>query len=296
MSAIHNRPAYDLDPGAEKMHSSCTVVTVAERERSAPFLNESPTTKRMTWTPSATREDVLKVVRKYVLLEFSIRSAAGKLAIDESRVAKNASIAVEADCSETEFRQGLQTYLLRRAIYASPEAPTHYPTYDPRHLSSDTSGRPLRRVAPLRDVAAIVRPKSSRGSGTPQTSKRDWRASVAQKLAKMGRLLMSEGIDRADVLVIVEIEKDRQRRVIVRNQLQAERSAAGRLKSGGKATKHQRHEADGRVAELRAIDASLTERIQAGVRTRAYRHGIDHLLALCTATPDIERDIFGEIE
>ncbi len=289
--------------GTSESVAFCHVGVVAQSACSNPAESEeSPPTDTMSQASNRDREDVLSVVRRYVQLEFSIRSAAGRLAIDESRVSKDASLGVGPDCSDAELRSALRVYLIRNAVYAKPEAPEHQPTPE---MGRVKQGK-LHRVAPLRDVAPIVRPKSSRGSGAPQSSKRDWRASVGQKLQAMAVELIAGGVTRNeiffrdsetnDLITVLEyIERTKQRRIIVRNQLQQARTAEQRIRSGGRNARNIRRHAEDRVRELRSLDSLLTDRIQFGVRSRAYRRGVDALLAICTATPEIERDIFGEV-
>lgn len=228
----------------------------------------------MTWTPSATCAHVVAMVARYVRLEFSIRSGVGRMAIDESRAGKPRKFQLSDldDLSEVETLDLIRTTMVRQAVYSKPEAP--------RYLSTDLHGGehvPIRRVVPIRDAAPVVKLKSHLGGAVaPQASAREWRATVAQKIA------------RARAGILVTVEQLRQERKEKRNQLAAVERTARRLKNGGKNASHLRKEAEGRAAALRAEVAAIGERISTIARTRDYRDAPERLLALCTTSQEVE--------
>lgn len=234
---------------------------------------------RMTWTPTATRADVVRMVARYVRLEFSIRSGAGNLVIDESRTAKRRSAKIDLDnLSYEETMDAIVVGQLRQAIYAKPEAPQHLSTHP------DSRGYyPLRRVAPLRDVADIIRSRHKVGGGSQQHDAREWRATVAQKMQRL---------DRGAEADLLEAEHLRLGLKETRNKLEQERRTAGRLKNGGRNARNLRRHADTRVDELRSKEQRDAERLKFIVRTSAYRDGIDALLEICTETEEVETYLF----
>lgn len=242
----------------------------------------------MTWTPSATRADVIRLVGRFVQLEFSIRSAAGKLVIDETRVvakdarrqAKDAfadAMALFLDGREAEAHDALRNANIRQAIYAKPEDPSPY--------CGGLFGRHrMTRVAPLKDVARVIRPRPTRCAAPDGANAREWRATVAQKL---GHLQFDQQA------AVVGAEKIRIGLKITRNRLEEARRAVGRLRSGGKVTRPLRQRAEEVLLFLRAREAEDGDSLKRLVRTGPYRHGIDNLLVVCTTSEDVERYLFG---
>lgn len=228
------------------------------------------------WTPSATRADVVRMIARYVRLEFTIRSATGKLVVDETRISSrrvldDRDLDIE-DMSFAEFRDAINTLVLRRAVYARPEAPRHY-THD---------GQPLYRVVPLRDAVPFVRPRVKCGRSSADGGAREWRGSVAQKLGRLPQ-------EQSDALV--EVEHLRLSLKETQNRLEQERRVAGRLKGGGRQAQKLMRHAESRVAELRAQETRDSERLRSLTRSRAYRRGIDRLLLICTESEQVEREL-----
>lgn len=286
----------NLESELANPHDSANVGVGAESAFSAPAdAVRSHSTDTMEWT----RDDVARVLKQFVRIEFSLRSGDGRLVIDETRVVarRQRTEVIDFDGSLVEVLDRIKHAYIR-AMSTAPPTPR-------RELSTPTLGREqyeIRCVAPTVAVAPIVHGKPTRNAASAQDSRRDWRGTVGQKLTRMLRLLEEEGIpdsesvvvvDKVKMPVVVAIEKRRQDRVIVRNRLQQARSDAGRLKSGSRGTRSIRVTTENAIARLRAEDDALTEAIQHGVRTRAYRRGIDHLLDLFTETEAIASDIFG---
>ena len=239
------------------------------------------TNNTMTWTPSATRADVERVVARYVRMEFSIPSQAGRVVIHDSRAAQKQSLQVGADCSDAEFLDALRLTILRRAIYAKPR--------DPKFDVQD--GALLHRVVPLRDSAQVVRSRPSRQAGQDASNARDWRATIAQKLAKLSR-------KEADALT--EVETLRIALQETGNLLEAARSTAERLKAGRRRARH--NAAASSVASI-IVALEARERVSASRLSRLlaapdHQRGLDQLLAICTETRDIEAYVFrhGSLE
>lgn len=230
--------------------------------------------RTMDWTPRATREDVFDVVSRFVRTKFELR--ASKLsAIDESRPqrgrVKKLKMSDLWEMSWPQMVDAVRTTEMRLAVYAAPE----------RAPERDAKGEPLNSVAPIRDVAPIVRGKCTR-PGVQHASIRDWRDTVGSKIKEAG----------AEILV--EAEEHRQARIIERNRLAAARSEVERFRGGGRNARNLRRHAEERVAELKAKVAYHSDRISDLARTADYRNAPDRLLRLCTATEAIERDIFGD--
>lgn len=240
-----------------------------------------PADNSMTWTPSATRADVVRMVARYVRLAFSIRSAAGRLAIDESRISRRRTEQDPIDIMEmswVEIVEAQRYGKLRAAVMAAPER---------RHdVRSTVTGDPLRCVAPTRDVAPIVRGRAH-GSGNPATGTdaRNWRATVAQKLAR---------IPRPQAEALLEVANLRMRQEEVTNQLDAVSRAERRMKSGGRNARNIRRHAAARVDELRSQKTAFSDRLARVVRTNLYRQGVDNLLTVCTKTAEIEQYLLLE--
>jgi hypothetical protein len=235
----------------------------------------------MSWTPTRTREDVVHVVKRFVAKEFTPRSAAGKIAIDESRTRRDRPV---RDMSETEFRGEIRAALLSLLAGASPSAPVVRSTT----LAADGSYPALRRVAPLRDVAAIVRGRHGRGGSVPAAGAREWRATVAQKL----RSIDPTG---AEGFALVRAARLRLDLIEIRNALQAVSTKAERQRGGKKAKRGTaRAGADLQRDAVKALEEAKSAELASLVKTRAYLRGVDHFLAACTATEEIETYIFGE--
>jgi hypothetical protein len=167
---------------------------------------------------------------------------------------------------------------IRRAVFAAPTAPVVF---------SDKTGQPLRRVAPARDVAHIVRPKSKHASSSTTDDIRNWRATVAQKL---------HTLTREQQATLLEVAKIRIELGLITNQLAAARSETGRLRRGGREARKLRAHAEDRVAKLRLREASLSDRKNTLVRTAAHRRGLDGLVIACTETLEIEEYCFRETD
>jgi hypothetical protein len=217
------------------------------------------------------------MVARFVRLEFSIRSMAGKLVVDETRLPRpKRSDRAEIDLdslSPVETLDAIVTAIMRRAIYATPEAPKHY----------TDSGELLRRVAPLRDVVPVVRSKGRRGSSSGRNDARDWRGTVAQKLQRIPR-------DQAAALVCAE--KLRLELRETRNKLAGAISDAKRLRG----SRRKRTHLDSLIEDLRSTERKQRAARREFVESDAYDAGIDNLFAVCTETAEVERECFGESE
>jgi hypothetical protein len=271
-SATGCRPAIVLEP--RKTHHFAIVAVGAQSARQRPHVAQSHIA--MTWTPTATRTDVIRMVARYVNSEFSIRSTAGKLVIDEGRLARKRGADVDLDrATMPEVLDAIRTAEIRRAVYA------------PRRRRFDVRGErggTLICVAPGRDVAQIVSGRPTRSS-VDVVDSRNWRAHVASMLAKIPK------DEEAALLGGAEI---RNRLLEVRNQLEQTRTEAERLKRGGRAARNLRRHADERVAELRSRESFESDRLKRLVRSTAYRHGVDHLLIECTRSRENEAYCFGD--
>jgi hypothetical protein len=221
-------------------------------------------------TLSASRADVIRMVARYVQLAYSPRSMAGRLVVDESRLARKRETEIELDsASSVQILDAIRTAMIRRAVYAPPVAPT---------VTND-QGEAIRRVMPAKAVAPIVRMGSHRGGGSDSGGDtRDWRGTVSQKLAAIPR-------DAAQALV--KAEEIRCELLTVRNQLSAARSDVGRLRGSGKQTRNLRRDAEARVFELKSQETKLGASLEALTHSDAYRTGVADLLTVCTRTPQI---------
>jgi hypothetical protein len=156
-SATGCRPAIVLEP--RKTHHFAIVAVGAQSARQRPHVAQSHIA--MTWTPTATRTDVIRMVARYVNSEFSIRSTAGKLVIDEGRLARKRGADVDLDrATMPEVLDAIRTAEIRRAVYA------------PRRRRFDVRGErggTLICVAPGRDVAQIVSGRPTRSGVDPST-------------------------------------------------------------------------------------------------------------------------------
>jgi hypothetical protein len=220
------------------------------------------------------RKRAEKMVAQYVRLEFSMRSAAGRMVIDETRLFRRQRVEIDLEIATmVEVLDAIHSASIRRAVFTPPAAP----------IVRNEKGAELRRVMSAKDVAQIVRLKSMHGHHPEPTGDvREWCATVAQKLARL---------PKDERYALLEIPKIREHLVINGNQLCAARSESGRLKRGAR---YLRRNAEARVAELRSREAMLGERRDRLIRSRAYRIGLDHLVLVCTETADIEAYCFGE--
>jgi hypothetical protein len=234
--------------------------------------------KPMTWTPTADRADVIRMVQKYVEKDFSIRSTAGKLVIHEGRLARKRGADIDIDrTSGPEILDAIQTAEIRRAVYAPPPRRTDVRGRD---------GEPMRIVAPLRDLTQVVTGRPTRSGDVGSTDVRNWRAQVASMLSEIGR------DEQAALIIGAKIRIELQ---TLRNQLEQARSEAGRLKAGGRKARDLRRQADARVADLWSREASESDRLKRLVRSSPYRHGVDHLLIVCTKSREREAYCFGDV-
>lgn len=235
--------------------------------------------KLNTWTPTATRSDVLRMVQRYVEKEFSIRSAAGKLVIDEGRLARKRGSDIDIDIDRAtapEILDAIRTAEIRRAVYAPISKRTDV-------LGRD--GRPMRAVAPRRAVAAIVNVHPTRSSAGDGNDERNWRANVAAMLAK---------IPRAEEMALLGGARLRQHLQEIRNLLEQDRSELERLKRGSRHARNLRRLVEIRVSQKRAAETAKGAELKNLVRSAEYRDGVDHLLDVCTRSREIERYCFGE--
>jgi hypothetical protein len=270
-SATGCRSAVELKP--RKSHDFAIVAVGAQSARQLPPVTPAHT---MNWTPTATRADVIRMVARYVKLQFSVRSTSGELVIDEGRLSRKrkADINVE-QASVPEILDAIHTAEIRRAVYATPDVPVH----------RTAGGVAMRRVAPRRDVASIVQSRPTRSASPDALDARNWRATVGSKLAQIA------AAERDALVTAAEIRIDLMK---TRNQLEAARSAYGRLRGGGRQSREMRHGVERRIAELRSAETAESARLKHLVRSAEYRHGIDHLLTICTKSRDIEAYCFGE--
>jgi hypothetical protein len=267
------------EPG--KPHHFATVPMVRQALSTPAEAAQSDTDNVMGEQRTVVRSAVVRMVARYVALRQRgrIRSAAGQIAIDESRTGRLRITDADLDgLTDVQTLDLIALASLRRAIYAAPEKRT-----DVRYAS----GNLMRSVAPLRVIAQIVRSRPARHSASsPEDSELNlWLTTVASKL---------HHIPRENALAILEAETRRFRLVEIRNELQAARSAVQRFRSGGKNAKNLRRLADERVAEIRSREAFESDRLTRLVRTRLYKDGLELLWRVCTETPEIEAYCFGE--
>jgi hypothetical protein len=234
----------------------------------------------MTWTPTATRADVIRLIARYLRLEFSIRSAAGRLVMDEDRVARKRRVVFDiSEASEAETWDALRIAGIRDAVYAPPADPAR------------ENGSRLRRVAPLRDVARIVRVRTTRSVSSGSSNARDWRATVAQKLGS---------IPRGEAVALLTAERLRVRLVITRNRLEAARREHERSRGTAKRAKARRtatptRPAESKLSALRSRECADDNQLKGIVRSDEYRRGVTHLLRVCTRSEEVESYLFGAI-
>jgi len=248
-------------------------------DNTLPFL---PSQHRMTWTPSATRSDVVRMIRRYKEREFSIPSAAGKIAIDETRVVKRGRRGAEVDvmdASWAEIIDSARNWQIRQAVTAPVARRT-----DVKGSAEWNRDHILRCVAPRRSVAPIVKVKSSRRGGLSEADAdvRAWRDTVTNKLAR---------IPRVEASALLEAEELRLKLIETSNRLTAARSDLRRATGG------RRRAPD---ADLHVIVVALfiseerdhLSRLRAIVHSTEYDSGIDHLLEVCTVSRDVEEYCF----
>lgn len=261
-----------------KPHDFAIVAVGAQSARQRQPVAQSPHIA-MTWIPTATRADVIRMVARYIALEFSIRSTSGKLVIDEGRVPRKRSATIDVETATAlEVFDAIRMAELRRAIYARPAARSDLRLLD---------GSQMPTVVPRRDVARLVKGRPTRSSASEAHDARNWRAQI-------GKLLGS--IPKAEQHALLGAEKIRHDLVEHRNQLAAARSELGRLKGGGRHARNLRRHVEGRVAELRSRECFDSDQLKSIVRSAEYRHGVDHLLAACTRSREMERYCFGEAD
>jgi hypothetical protein len=240
--------------------------------------HEANTTENITMTESGApvRADVERMLERYVRLEyFGVRSAAGAMVIDESRVSKKA-VSLREDASEAETLDAIHTALIRRAVYA-PHA---------RRIERGRDGRPLNTVA--RGSRDVVSGKGRGGSGTPAATDRGaqlWKASVAAKL---------RAIPKGEERAVIQVAVLRLQLVEIRNQLQSARSEVERLKGAKREARNLRRHAEHRRAELRSREEMKSDQLCRLVRTRLYRDGWTRLWYLVTADAEVRAYLFRE--
>lgn len=226
------------------------------------------------------RSDVVRMLSRYVLLsgESSMRSIAGRIAIDETRVGRQrpgSELVAELEgLSYVEALDAFARAYLRKALYAQPELPQHL---------VDDEGRPRPRTMPRRDAVQIVRGRPSRHAASGNSA-RDFTATVAMKLARL---------PRSSEVAVVRAEQIKLERVVLGNQLQRCRSEHGRLAGGGKNAKRLRAEKGAEIATLRAREEAFDIELRSLTRTLVYRRGLELLAVYCTEAADVEAICFG---
>lgn len=232
----------------------------------------------MTWTPSATHDGVVRMLIRFRTNEFSLPSVAGKIAtVHDSRVPKQRRRSEPVDLESLSGPQVLDLVYnsdLRRKVWCRPEA----------RVYRTTSGEAMHNVIDRDTAAMIVRPRPRRGSGSVNTSRRDWRADVGRMLSKL------QGEYETEVLAATDIRIELQK---LENELSRVRSAANRLKSGGRAVRNLRRHAVERVSELDSQRRLQKDRLSEITRTKEYRRGMRQLLNACAANEDLELYFFG---
>jgi hypothetical protein len=284
VSIAYNRLGFSVERDRQKMHDSGKLELV-------PVAPSDALPHRLTYlamTTDDTRADLVRkvlrrkaerMVEQYVRLEFTMRSAAGRMVVDETRLVKQQRVDVDLEtASGREVLDAIYAANLRRAVFAPPKAPIVF---------SEKTGEPLRRVIPARDVAPIVKPKSKRAASGQFDDVRNWRSTVHNKLGT----LTGEQRD-----ALIDVAKIRLALIEVTNQLSAARSQVGRLKRGGREARNLRRSAEHRVSELRSREQALSDRRNALVRGAAYRRGLDGLVKACTVTAEVEAYCFEESE
>ena len=248
--------------------------------KAAPSESPSPLSEaiatRADLIRKARRKRAERMVARYLRLTFEMRSAAGRMVVDETR--KLGKCRVEIDLEEAtraEVLDAIWTSSIRRAVYATVKAPIVF---------GSKTNEPIRRVVPARDAVQVIRSKAKRSGPTPLYDVRDWHADV------YGQLQALQEDERSALLEVAAI---RDELVILVNHLAAARSESGRLKHGGRNARNLRRHADLRVSELRSRETMLSDRRNHLIRGRAYRDGLENLVAGCTRTPEKEAYYFG---
>lgn len=222
------------------------------------------------------RKRVVQMVARYVRLEYSIRSSAGRMAIDESRLTRKRGVEIDLEtASEVEILDAINTASIRRAVYKPASV----------RIFKNVKGQRLHNVIAAREVAPIVRGKSKHGGSQHGDDAREWRATVGQKLAR---------IVAAESDALITAEKIRLELRVMRNQLAAARSEVGRLRGARREARNLKRHAEDRAAELKSRESLFGDWLKSLVRTSAYRDGIDHLLAVCTESAEVEAYCFGD--
>lgn len=282
---------------------------------------QSPRLMMTNWTPSATRADVLRMVRRYVELTYSIRSCAGRMAIDETRVVKRrdakSGIMESSEVgalSWPEFLDVIKNGVIRKAVTALPEARTDvtrpasgpeveeaFASYREVTRSEESSdedcgaalalvmsavrGKPMRCVAPRRDVSPMVRPKARSGvSSSNGNDIRNW-------LAQVNRMFGS----REQKHALIEAVTLWSELAAITNALAAARSARER-QGGKKRIKRSKHTAPSvrdEVARLQSLEREIVVRLDAVLQSNHFRDGMEYTLRACTASRDVEAECFG---
>lgn len=284
--ALNVSSMLDREPG--KVHDFATLELL---RKAPPTPADDQSENNMTDERTPVREDVVRMLKRYVRMEyFGIRSGAGRLVIDESRMPRKGRGMPPAEvrefiqtASKVEILDAIATADLRRAAYA-PTA---------RRAECSTPGRfategPLHCVAPRRDVSNVVSIKSRMGGNAAAATDRDpqlWKSTVAAKLAKIPKL-EQRAVVSAAILRLELIE--------IRNALQQTRTAVERLRGGRKKARAEYHPAENRRTELAISEEKKSDQLKALVRTRLYRDGLDRLWYLCAVDEAVRVYVFRE--
>lgn len=273
------------DTIAESTYDSPTLGVVRRLRPDVPpqFPSDTMTTDdtRADLVRKALRKRAERMIARYVRLEFSMRSAVGRMALDETRLLKKQSVDIDFEsATSAEVLDAIYAQAIRRAVFARPEAPIVFGSQ--KH--GDKYER-LRRVIPAKDVAQIVRPKSKHGSSDGGCDVREWRATVAQKLARL---------PKAESSALLEVANIRVELGVIVNQLAAARSESGRLKRGGRDARNLKRHAEERVSELKSRETMLSDRRDKVLRGDLYLGGLDHLVTICTVSAEVEAYCFAD--
>lgn len=253
----------------------------------APTEPPSIINNRMHTDAAEVRKDVERVLDLYVRIEyFSSGSAAGRIVIDESRVPHRRPKRTVRAPETIEERDAQRITELRRAIYAPPS--------DPK--LDVQGGADLRRVAPLRDVAQVVKPHSRHAVGLPHTDRRTqlWKSTVATKLARMNRAcgLCRSGCRHAKVLLEA---------AAIRVQLEAARNVARVCERDvGSRTRRRRlgelgvRRAEAKRAEAREASSELSSRRISITRSSLYGEALELFYLVCSDTVATRAYVFRE--
>jgi len=254
------------------------------------------------------------MIRLYKEREFSIPSAAGKIAIDETRILRRRGRFDEVDLAEMSWSDMLavcRNGKIREAVTAPPERRTDvtYPTSETETREALASyrevvrsesctdekrssalsmmmgalrGKPMRCVAPRRAVAPIVKLRPTRGGATYADSDvRAWRDTVTNKLARIRR-------DEERALLLAE--DLRSKLIETTNRLAAKRSETQRSSGGRRRTCDQ---LSAPVVLLLEVDERrLLDDLSSIENSTTYSNAIDNLLAVCTVSREVEEYCF----